>query len=170
MPLRLPPLPALIAAVCLLGCVPASVVGDDDDSVAGPECTGGGGDSTLQIVTDDASHEPVADGGDLVVERRYQGAIATVVALRWTGVDGGEALGELMAAITTDAGDVVAERHFDEAFAPCEVHGGVGLHEFEVFVAYGGPMPDVDGLAATLEVSTGGLSDQVTGTLRVVDE
>ncbi len=86
------------------------------------------------------------------------------------GLDGGAPLGRLRAEVRTDAGDVVAEREFDEAFAPCDIHGGVGRHEFEVFYAYGGPMPDVDALPATLSVETDDLFDRIAGTIRVVDQ
>lgn len=161
----------LLLGLLLIGCTADAVVQDDDDDATDPsECPGIAGQPELQIVSDDESHAPMPDGADLIVERRYQGAIATVIALRWIGVDADEPLGVLRAAITLDSGDVVAERQFDEAYAPCEQHGGVGLHELEVFHAYGGAMPEVDGLPATLEVTAGDLVDRVEGTLRVVGE
>ncbi len=152
----------------LVGCevVPGIEPPGDDDDATPIECEAEG-EPGLTIVHD-ATHEPW--DGDFLVERRYQGAVATVVALKWTGTAGGDPLGALTAEMVSDAGDVVATRSFDEAWAPCDPHGGVGFHELEVFFAYGGPMPEVDGLHATLTVTTNRDTATAQGTLRVQAE
>jgi hypothetical protein len=162
----------LLLLLLMVGCVPLDGQDDDDDDDAtrdDPTCLVPG-EPSVELVDDGEDHAPLSDGADIVVQRQYQGAVATVVALQWTGVPGGESLGALSAEVVTDEGDVVASRAFDEAFAPCDAHGGVALHGFEVFYAYGGPMPEVDGLSATLTVASGDLSASVSGVLRVVGQ
>ncbi len=159
-------------ALALLLLLPACVADvpdggdvDDDDSPSGPICPMDPGEPSLTLVSDDDRHVPMVDGDDIVVQRQHQGAIATVIGVRWTGVDGGVLLGEFRASVTDDVGNVLAERVFDETTAPCDRHEGVGFHTLEVFYAFGGPMPDVQGLPATLEVTAAGLSDRIRGTL-----
>lgn len=156
----------LLSAVLIGACAPDVASSDDDDATDGPACVATG-EPTLEIVSDDAEHHPIADGGALIVERRYQGAIATVVGLRFRGAAEGESLGPLTAEVVNEAGDVLAGRFFDDTLGPCDEHGGVGYHGFEVFYAYGGPMPEVDGVEATLRVTVGDRVDAVRGTLQI---
>jgi hypothetical protein len=157
----------LLVLLMLAGCSADPPAGGDDDGTDDPVCPMDPGEPAVDIVTDDERHEPLTDGVEFAVRRQYQGAIATEIGIRWTGVDGGDPVGRLSATITTDDGAVVAERSFDDVLAPCDAHGGVGYHGLEVFYAYGGPMPEVDGLEATLEITAGDLHDSVRGVLRV---
>ncbi len=156
----------LLPVLLLFGCVLESPAGDDDDSVAGPDCPGQPGEPALEIVGREAPFDPLPDGFEFTVQRQYQGAIALEIGLRFVGFGGGDPVGALDARFV--AGDeVLASRSFEQYEAVCDSGGEVISHRFEVFFAYGGLMPDVDGVEGELRVQVGPLEDVVPGVLRV---
>lgn len=158
----------LLPFLLLLGCPVDPAPVDDDDASSPPGCPAEEGPRGLEVVGREPPFDPLPDGFEFAVQRQYQGAIALEIGLRFTGYAGGEPVGALEAGFV--AGDeVLASRTFEAFEAVCDSNDEVIAHGFEVFFAYGGLMPDVDGVEGELRVTVGPVADVVPGVLRVAE-